>query len=1262
MKSLKHLSLILVFLCALPIAGLAQIGGSIDGTVSDPNGAVVPQAKVTATNTATGVQTTVETSQGGVYAFPVLPPGPYTITVKQAGFKTFVREGIEVRLSLSETIDIKLELGTVQQTVEVKGAAPVLTTVNPTVGINMSPQTLDNLPVWFGGGIRQAISFIGYMPNAQGNDQATYMGSVGRSTEVMIDGGSVISPESGGISFYPTGMEQYSETKVIESGATAEYGRTGGGFQLFTTKSGTNDIHGSMFFNFARQIFDANTWSGNQNTNPSNFNCFGATQTYACRPKLRQNDEGGSAGGPVWIPHVYDGRNRTFFFFTWEGYWQPATVATNNGESVPTAAELQGNFQGVFGTTTPVVYDPTTTAGGVRTPFGTAGAYNIIPASRISTISKNFISTGITGAGIAPNIGSSATPNGNYYFNQTTILTDKEWSIKIDHSLHQKHHFSFYETHRFSPSAVVQYLPGPLSDGLVSTTDPHQFRASWDWVATPHVILHSYWSASFDNQQWNNPLQNGYGCKLGFTELACGTNQDATPQVTFAGGPTTYTNWGMNQGKVNNGGQRNHILMEGQQLTYTRNKHEFKMGWEIRRSATLNNDWSTTNGVYNFNANQTAYAATLPTCAADPVHCTATGDSFASFLLGMPNSASQGNLPIFAANIRYAYTAGFFQDTWRIRPDLTFNLGMRYEVPIGWHYVNGTYSDFNPNAINAAAGGLPGAMQYMGTGPGHVGSLRPYPTDFTDVGPRLGFAWQTTPNTVVRGAFGLIYEGIGNGDCGCTDGYGGGTWSQGGDGFNSAFLANGTQYTWDKNPNGIPGVYPQPGFAGAAQIPSIDNFSAGSAFSNVIYMGPKFGVAPRIYDMNLTVQRQYKGWLFQLGYQGQRTHQGISADPMNYLPASDLSLMSTPVTQNVAASSYTGAFTVPAGTNLLSKSFNDPTWGPQLNALGYFAPSGVNSKNPSGAGWSIPWTSGWGTGATLFQALRPFPQMGYVNNNNSGNGWVSYDSMVLIVEHRFGDLNLESSYVRAKNLDIDTGMQIFGYYHGVQAKQDPSNLADNKSFANADWPNAVNFTMSYNLPFGRGKKFLGSANSVLNKIVGGWTVAGVGQYRNGTLIMITSPQNNSATFMGWEITKANVTGVPFKTNIATNTLDPNNPNTRWFTPATGCATVTASNPQGVCGSAGLAQAPAGTLGNSSIYNNQYRQPWFRNENLAINKVVGIWGEGKVSLRYSIFAENVFNRTDFGGITSSITSTSYGRPTGSADNPQRVITMGLRLYF
>ncbi len=947
MKLAKQLCLILAFLCAFPLAALAQtMGGAIEGTVTDPNGAVVPLAKVTATNVATGVATTVATSAAGVYSFPVLPPGPYSIRVEQNGFKTLIRAGIEVRLALIETIDIKLELGTVQQQVEVKGQAPVLTTNNATIGMNMSPQTLDSLPVWFGGSMRLANAFIGYMPNVQANSQQTINGGPGRAMEIMIDGGSIVSPESGGISFYFPGMEPYSETKVITSGPTADLGRTGGGFQLFTTKSGTNNVHGSMFYNWERQYTSANSWSGNQNTTPANFSCFNQIQTHACRPKVRYNDEGGSAGGPVYIPHVYDGRNRTFWFFTYEGYWQPATVVQNLNEGVATAAELQGNFQGVYGATNPVIYDPNTTVAGVRTPFGSAGAYNIIPANRFSTISKNFIPY-IPAA----NTGSGGSPNGDYYFNQTTVLTDKDWSIKIDHSLGTKNHFSFFETHRYAPMNVVQYLPGPISDGLLSTTDPHQFRASWDWVATPHVILHSYWSGDFDNQQWFNPLQNGYGCKLGFTAELCGTNQDATPQVTFAGGPTVYTNWGMNQGKVNNGGQLNHILMYGQSLTWTRNKHEFKMGWEIRRMITTSNDWSTTNGIYNYSNAQTALQA----------GSTTTGDSFASFLLGTPNSASQGNAPVYPGNIRYAYTAGYFMDTWKIKPNLTFDLGVRYEVPINWHYYNGGDSSFSPTTIDPTAGNLPGGFIFMGTGPGRTGNLRPYPTDFSDIGPRLGFAWQTTPNTVIRGAFGLIYEGLGNGDCQCTEGFNAGTWSQGGDGFDPAFQ-------WDKNPNGTPGVYPQPGFIGASLTPGVDEFNAGSLFTGCcIEMSPKFGLAPRIYDMNFTVQRQYKGWLFQIGYQGQRTHNGIATDMANVLPASELSLMNTPTAMSGTTPAGT-AFTIPANTNLLKYSFNDPTQGPELNGLGYYAPSGVNSKNPSCAGWKTCWTTGWpGAPQTCFR-------------------------------------------------------------------------------------------------------------------------------------------------------------------------------------------------------------------------------------------------------------------------------------------------------
>jgi hypothetical protein len=489
----------------------------------------------------------------------------------------------------------------------------------------------------------------------------------------------------------------------------------------------------------------------------------------------------------------------------------------------------------------------------------------------------------------------------------------------------------------------------------------------------------------------------------------------------------------------------------------------------------------------------------------------------------------------------------------------------------------------------------------------------------------------------MRGAFGIIYEGIGNGGCGCTDGYGGGTFSQTSDGFDPAF-------DWDKNPNGTPGVYPQAGFAGAQQVPGVDNFGAGGPN----YMGPRFGGAPRIYDFNMTVQRQYKGWLFQIGYVGHRSHQLATADPINTLPASDLPLMNTPTVLT-----GTGGVTVPAGTNLLAYSFNKAAQATVLNALGYYAPSGNGSLNPTCAGWTTCWTTGWGSSATLFQALRPYPQMGTIWSANDGNGWISYDSLQIIVEHRFGDLNLETSYVHSKNLTDDAYIQIFGEYSNVTL-QDPNNYPDGKTLANSDYPNYVNFTMSYLLPFGQGKKFLGSAHGVVNKLVSGWTIAGVGQYRSGNLIEITSPTNNLSTYMGWDITKADFTGAPIKTNIATNTLDPDNPNTRWFTTSTNASGT-------VTGSASFIQAPLGAEGNQSLYNNQFRNPWLRNENISLNKLIGIWGEGKVSLRYTLFVANPFQRTDFGSITSTITSASFGRP-GGAMVGARQMSMGLRLYF
>ena len=1220
MKLVKHLCLILAFLIALPVALLAQISsGSISGTVSDPNGAVVPGATVVATHVPTGRAYTNITSQAGLYVFPNLPTGPYSIAVKQTGFKAYVQTGIEVRMGLRETIDIKLVLGTVQQTVEVKATAPVLETANATRGTGISPQTMAALPLW-NGSMETANSFVGYMPGVNTNSLTSVNGSNGRAMEIEIDGASLVNPESGGLAYYFPGFYAYSEMKLNTSGYSAENGRVGGGIQEYVTRSGTNAVHGAAFFNFKRQFLDAVPWFTNATSHTAaNFgNCGyqGVHPNYVCRPMERFNEEGGYAGGPVYIPHVYDGRNRTFFFFTWAGVWQPTLVSPTNGETVPTQAMRQGDFSALLGLSTPlVIYNPATTANGTRTAF----SGNIIPTASFSAISSKIL------AQIPlPNQGSSTTLGNNYNFNSTTAVTDKNWSFKIDHSIHARNRIGFFMTHRNQLSSTNQYLPGPLSNGLDSINAPFYERATDDFVVNPHILIHSYWGFSQERQLWHNPLQNGWGTKFGFP-LTAGTNEDATPYISFINDLNNCcTSWGMNQGKVNNGGQWNWTTTVGQGLTWIHNKHEIKMGWEIRRLRTVGNDWAGSNGSYVFNRMETAYSATDKT----------SGSSFASFLLGDADSATQSALPIFIGSERYGYQAGYIQDNWRLRPRFTVNIGVRYEVPIGMHYVNGNSGNFNPTAADyfpaangAPAVSLPGAVEFMGTGTNRYGADRSYPTDFSEVGPRMGFAWNVKPSIVVRGSFSIFYQALGSNDC-CQDGFGGGTISQGSDGFNPAF-------NWDPNgynpfkPTGNPGgVQPSPSFAGPQLIPGVDNFGGWfeGGGNDLVYQGPHFGKAPRIYDWNFTVQKEYKKWLFEAAYVGNRGHGTNSSMLMNSLPTTDL---------------YLGTAGPTGDKNLLQAPITDPNLCIQTST--YSPKIGCTNGVPN-----LPFSTfatGFAGSATMMQALRQYPQYKSISYNNSGDGKTWYDSLQTKVERRFGDLNFMGSYVYSKMLDRLSYMEIWtSGSTTTQGAQDYYNPYNDKSYGFFDIPNFVNVVASYKLPFGRGKKFLQNANPVVNHLAGNWTFAWTQQYRSGTLSQITNSTDYLNAETGVNLQKATPTGLPIRTGIAATGLLPNNPNTRWFNSGT-------SSP--------FATTPAFTLGAASYYNSQFRQPWFRNENISFNKQVII--RESTLLNFQVNVYNPFNRSDMGGINASFASAAFGEATGVQDGA-RAITMGLRLEF
>src|SRR5581483_4825584 len=382
-----------------------------------------------------------------------------------------------------------------------------------------------------------------------------------------------------------------------------------------------------------------------------------------------------------------------------------------------------------------------------REPF----AGNLIPKNRFSKVANNIL----------PFIPAPNTPavTGNFNYTGSSITNDYIWTLKFDHSITERHRVAFFLTHENQAVTTDQYFPGPLSNGLIQYQQPDNYRWNYTFLMKPTMLLNANFGFTRQQQQWDNPLQNGFASKIGLPQTG---KADATPVIGFetdmpspglpavgllasAVLPANNTTWGMDQGKVAQGGQWNWTTHFNAAVTWTRGKNEFKFGGDIRRLRTTGNDWAGTNGFYYFNRAQTA----------NPSAITSTGHSFASFLLGTVDVGAATATPVNIGQIRYGYHGAFFQDTLRLTPRLTLDLGVRYEVPIGWHDVNGNYSSLDLSKPNPGAGGLPGALIFAGIGTGRTGQKRLYPTDFSNIGPRTGFAYRLGDKTVLRGGFAI---------------------------------------------------------------------------------------------------------------------------------------------------------------------------------------------------------------------------------------------------------------------------------------------------------------------------------------------------------------------------------------------------------------------------------------------------------------------------------------------------------------------------
>ncbi|MEZ5397188.1 MAG: TonB-dependent receptor [Bryobacterales bacterium] len=843
-------------------------------------------------------------------------------------------------------------------------------------------------------------------------------------------------------------MEMFTEVKLVSSTYAAENGRFGGGVEVYNTRSGTNKFHGTGAYNFRRHWLNAAGYAVNSNTNnPPGF-----------RPESRFNTAGGGAGGPVWIPKVYDGRNKTFFYATWFRDFRP-NAPSSTTSSVATALMKAGDFTEVLGNGQ-VIYDPLTTAGNVRDPFPNQQ----IPTSRFSSVSRNilpFIPD--------PNIGG--TSNNLQFLNQSP-LNNIIWSMKFDHYVTDNFRVSYFHTQENNTTDSITALPGPLSQVCMIPAPSRGTSASTATGPSRPPCCCTPLSATRSGVRFGpTRLQQGFASQIGLP-----ASTDATPRVSFAAADD-LTPFGVQDGKVNDGFQNNRTWHINANMSIVKGKHEFKFGGDVRYLATIAVDAAGTNGQYLFERAQTA----LPTDRGG------TGHSFASFLLGSPDSANTNVLPVPDTQIRYRYFSGFFQDNWKLTPRFTLNLGMRYEVPIGWYMANYQYSTFDPNLTNPAVG-LPGAMTFPGPGAGRFGKARNYPTDFSNVGPRAGFSWRVAENTVVRGGIGIYYQTLGNGGCGCTLGFAGIPAQVISDGLNPAIQ-------WD---NGIPVP------SDLARPPFIDP-TIGNGL-NVDYLGPNFGKAPRYENWSISLQHTIKKFLIDVGYLGNRGQYLNSSLPYNQVDPKYLTL------------------------------------GPLLGMH-------INSPEVQAAGFSEPYAGfadDFGSSATLAQSLRPYPQFLNVTERNSGDGRIWYDAFQTKVERRFGNVQFNANYTYSKSQARMHWRQIF-----TQSQTYPQNaysLKSEKTISGFDVPHKFNFLGFFDLPFGKGKRFFSSASRGTELALGGWQLGLIMEYFSGPVIGATAPNTLGNGVLFSQAKYLNPTGTPILSGVNRTDLDPADPNTRWFNP------------------------------------------------------------------------------------------------------------------
>ena len=1094
--------------------------GAITGEVADSTGALIPGAKIALANTETGVKFDTVTTGTGNYTLLQLPVGTYTLIVEQPGFSKYERTNIQVQVAVTTRVDAVLKVGSAGESVTISAESSQLKTENAEQSMTITGNQIAELPINFGigaGAIRNPLSFIQMTPGAYfngWNNISINGGSI--NYKILFEGQQADDPYSTQVSdeVQPS-VEAIEQFTLQTSNFTAEYGGVGGGgIYNFTSKSGTNSFHGSAYNYMENTILNA----GIPFTNDGTGRHVKVVKHLA--------DYGGTIGGPVLIPKLYNGKNKTFFFFNLERYRDREALYAGI-TTVPNSAYLAGNLSNNLLVTgnrnlgndfagRPIIqnsiYDPATaTVDSSGRRVLEVFPNNIIPVSRFDPVSVKIMALFPK-----PNLGNDLSVN-NFAQSGAFYKLQQIPSIKVDQNFGSKTKMSgYYATQSTSKSNGVDGLPPVLSTVRIQGIQSAMARGNLDHTLSPTLLLH--FGMGFQvhrNPDTVPPVSGEYdNTLLGIV----GSPGNGFPRFG-AIGDNVYGGMAVGFGP----GSRN--LFIGRRLSNTvslnwvRGNHTYKFGAEWKYDTTNSSSKTNLSPSYAYNGaatSQPLYGQVLPSG-------TGIGSSWASFLLGQYDSVTAGN----GQSLFYRRTSWslYAQDSYKVTRKLTLDYGLRWDLQQPINELHDRMISFSPSTPNPTANGILGGVIYAGTGQGRCNCLfapyYPYA-----VAPRIGVAYQLNSKTVLRGGWGISYGPL---VPLLTDPSASGT------GFNSVTIPS--------PGNGVaagimsrPLLFDQKALFGAPYDPGLNVVAGGGIQGAPAVVDRNMGRPSRVSQWNISLQREIlRNLTVEAAFVGNKGVWEAQGSGQGF---------SFPTVGNLIN------YNAVSPATLAARGLGDLTDANTRSLLS----STITSAAAVSAGFKKPYANFPDSGSVL-QSLRPFPQYSGIGQYQAPLGSSWYDSLqVKAVKRMSHGLTATMAYTFSKTLDSTTNA---------------GSIYDRASFkglAPTYYPHIFSLSVDYTVPaFGVVRR-----SRLASAILADWRITSLSTTQSGQLLATPTSSNSIGSYVSTGATRmARNPGVPLYTkDINCGCIDPTQ--------------ETVLNP-----SAWTNQAP-GVPGSNAVYYNDFR--------------------------------------------------------------------------